>query len=171
MPLVQGYSSAVIEHLHRKKLGSTFGCYFVRMGGRHQKNPEEKKLTTRQRRALISLAAGSLHKSAAREAGVHPQCVSAWLREPHFRAALDNMRQELVRHAVESLNTMMVASLRSVQDVLDHGTPALQLRAAMFILDRVLEMQGPKAVAPARSLDIDLDAEDVLAQIGIANGD
>ena len=153
-----------------RKLGGGCECYRGRMGGRHQKNAEAKGFTGRQQRALTLLAAGGLKKDAAREVGVHPQAVSEWMRQPHFRAALDSMRAQLVRCAMDHLSNMTVASLGAIHDVLHHGSPALRLRAAMYTLDRVLQMEGAQALSSASAFDMELSPEDLLAEIGISDG-
>lgn len=140
------------------------------MTGRKRKGAEDNQLTNRQQRALVALAAGRLKKQAARDAGVHPQAVSEWLRQPHFRAALDSMGTQLVQCAFDNLRDMTVASLRTLREVLDNGSPALRLRAAMYTVDRVLQLHGAQALGQQPAIDMELSPEDLLAEIGIANG-
>jgi hypothetical protein len=64
-------------------------------------------------RPLSVLAGGGLKKEPADKAGVHPQAVSEWLKQPHFREALDLLRVELLEHAMEEVRNTLVKSNRN----------------------------------------------------------
>jgi hypothetical protein len=133
------------------------------------KEPEANTLTGRQQRALFALAAGDLKKNAAEEAGVCPQAISEWLRQPHFRNALDAIRTQLAATAIEELKSMTSLSLRCLRQAQEEGPPALRLKAAMYTLDRVLLMQHGEPNPEVFATGQELTSETVLTMLGMVS--
>src|SRR4051794_6604293 len=134
------------------------------MTGKNQKKGEVIALSGPQHKAVMMLAAGHLKKEAAEKAGVCPQAVSEWLKKPHFQAALDGLRGELVSHAALQLRSMAATAICSLREVLEIGPPPARLRAAMFVLDRLVA--GQVATDESRlNADPDLNTEKILQAI------
>jgi hypothetical protein len=99
---------------------------------------------------------------------VHPQAISEWLKQPHFHAALDSLRTELINQATEQIKALTAESVHVLRDVLRSGNPALRLRAAMYTLDRVLLVAESERGGRSTTLGPEVDAERLLDSIGIA---
>jgi hypothetical protein len=104
------------------------------------KKPEENdaKLTQQQLAAMPLLAAGSKKKDAAAAAGVCPQTVSEWFREPYFVAALRKSREELSGQAAARLSAAADDAVDMLLTLMKSGTEATRFKAATFLLDQVL---------------------------------
>jgi|SRR5882672_1111403 len=116
------------------------------MTGSNQKKDEVVLLTGPQHKAVLALAAGHLKKEAAEQAGVHPQAISGWLKQPHFQAALDSLRGELVSRAGLELRAMTATAVFTLRELLENGAQPTRLRAAMFVLDRLLAAQRAQQI-------------------------
>jgi hypothetical protein len=131
------------------------------------KNPEtaEALLTQAQSAALPLLAAGAKKKDAAAAAGVCPQTISAWLQEPHFSAVLQAQREQLASLAVERLREATGVAVTTVVELMESGSEATRLKAAIYVLDRVLLLAADNSVlaVPAERTD----TRDVLAALGV----
>lgn len=108
------------------------------------KKPEvpEGPLTGGQLAAIPILATGGLKKDAAAAADVTPQTVSVWFGQPQFQAALEAARQELSVSARATLKEATDAAVRAILDLLHSDSDATRLKAACYVLDRVLVMGG-----------------------------
>lgn len=131
------------------------------------KNPEtgEALLTQAQSAALPLLAAGAMKKDAAAAAGVVPQTVSAWLQEPHFSTALKTERERLAGLAAERLKEATGVAVETVIKLMESGSESTRLKAATYVLDRVVLLAADDSVGAA-SVDR-TDARDVLAALGV----
>ena len=142
------------------------------MSGRIQKKPEENmsKLSGKQFTAVVALATGKLKKEAAEAANVSPQIVSEWLRQPLFRSTLDSIREQLVEQVSSELQALARESIVVLKDILRSGHPALQLRASMYVLDRVIAIRrGPMTLDESEQFN-DEEASRVLQSLGVTHG-
>lgn len=124
-------------------------------------------LTGKQATALLALASGKLKKDAAEVAGVHPQAVSEWLKQPHFRQTLDSIRGELIEKAAADLRTLTTDSLTALGEAVRGDQPALRLKASMYVLDRLLALPAPSGNELEIDADTGEDATRVLRSLGV----
>ena len=137
------------------------------MTGRNTKKGEVVALSGPQHKALMALAAGHLKKAAAAEAGVCPQAVSEWLRQPHFQAALESLRGELVSNATLQLRAMTATAIYALRETLESGPPPARLRAAMYVIDRLIAGQAVRDDA-VLDPDSNVSTEKILQAIGFS---
>ena len=96
-----------------------------------------------QRKAIEALATGHTVDDSALLSGVTPQTVYRWRRQAEFRAALNEMSDQLLQEA----STQLVASVSGAISTLrriaaDEEAPAsTQVAAARAILDAVLKLR------------------------------
>jgi transposase-like protein len=96
-------------------------------------------LTTVQQCVVNALAAGSTLTDAAEAYGVHRVTVYRWMKTyKPFSAALHRARAEFVLASRDKLYNLSNRALDTLLSVLDNpeSSPAVQLRTAMFILQR-----------------------------------
>lgn len=122
----------------------------------------EPALTQSQLVALPLLAAGAKKKEAAAAAGVCAQTVSDWLRAPHFAAALQDKRDELNALASARLAELSDAAVTTVRNLLTGGAEATRLKAAIFVLERMILLRpvAPPDIADDRNADLTQDQAD-----------
>jgi hypothetical protein len=138
------------------------------MTGRNRKEGElVPAMTGRQHTALLALAAGHLKKEAAEKAGVCPQAVSEWLKQPHFQAALESLRGELLSNATLQLRAMTATAISALRETLETGPAPARLRAAMYVLDRMAASQPVRdEIQPDPGSDV--STEKILQAIGFS---
>jgi transposase-like protein len=96
-------------------------------------------LTSVQQCVADALAAGSTLTDAAETYGVHRVTIYRWMKTSKpFAAALHRARAEFVLARRDDLYHLSNRALETLLSVLDNpkASPAVQLRAAMFILQR-----------------------------------
>ena len=108
----------------------------------------EPPLTQAQLAALPLLASGAKKKDAAAAAGVCPQTISEWLSLSHFRGALLAKHKDLSALAATRLADTVDAAVSTVLEVMQTANEPTRLKAAMFILDRMLAMESRERVLP-----------------------
>jgi hypothetical protein len=85
---------------------------------------------------VTALAAGGNVASAARHAGVHERTVERRLKDPAFRARVDEARAEMVRAAVGRLAAVGTLAASRLQDLVDNAkSETVRLGAARAILE------------------------------------
>jgi hypothetical protein len=131
------------------------------------KNSEgtEALLTQQQIAALPLLAVGAKKKDAAAAAGVCAQTVSSWLTQSGFNAALVAKREELTASAAARLRDATELAVDAIVALITSGSENARLKAAIFVLERVLALD----CAPANSEMSDPTVDDValLASLGV----
>lgn len=129
------------------------------------KKPEadEALLTQAQSAALPLLAAGAKKKDAATAAGVCPQTISVWLQEPHFSAALRSQRKHLAGLAFEQLREATGTAVATVVELMASSNESVRLKAATYLLDRVVLLTAGDAEVP----DDRADFREALAALGV----
>ena len=97
------------------------------------------KLSPQQLQVATALAHGHTVTAAACEAGVHRGTIYHWFRkEPHFKAAAGEAKQEYVAKLNDDLRDLSALALDTLRSLLDKpDTPhAVRLRAALAVLER-----------------------------------
>jgi hypothetical protein len=120
----------------------------------------------RKAKVLVATAAGANLHLAARVAGVHRTTLYVWQKEdPEFAAALRNAREARSQEAFEGIHQLHHQALSTLAQTLHdpNASPALRLRAAMFILNTTT------AAAPKPSRHADLEFSRVLLDQMFAN--
>ena len=102
-------------------------------------------LTPDQTRAAIALAQGRTVTAAADSIGVHRSTLYNWFKDdPVFRRAVEEIRRERyerVKDEMRDLENLALARLRRILED-DAVPPAVQLRAAMLVLNRPFDTLG-----------------------------
>jgi len=96
-------------------------------------------LTSVQQCVVDALAAGSTLTDAAEAYGVHRVTIYRWMKTSKpFAAALHRARAEFVLARRDDLHLLSNRAVETLLAILDNpkASPAVQLRAAMFILQR-----------------------------------
>jgi uncharacterized protein YecA (UPF0149 family) len=104
-----------------------------------------------QAEVAAALARGETVTAAAAAAGVHRTTVHHWLRhEPEFKAAVLAARREYVETLNDELRELTARALETLRKLLDDPTtaPALQLKAALAILQRSQSWNLPESPEP-----------------------
>jgi hypothetical protein len=101
--------------------------------------PDSKpsSLSPKQLEVMTQLMTGETVTKAARKAKVHRCTIYAWLGEnPTFRAHYERLHDLLAGTAEERVREIHVAALEALEDSLcdPHTTPAVRLRAAIYVL-------------------------------------
>jgi len=102
-------------------------------------------LTPDQTRAAIALAQGRTVTAAADSIGVHRSTLYNWFKEdPAFRCAVDEIRRERFERVKDEMRDMENLALARVRRILEDNAvaPAIQLRAAMLVLNRTFDAAG-----------------------------
>lgn len=127
----------------------------------------EAALTASQCSAITVLAGGGLKKDAAAAANVTPQTVSVWLGQPVFRAGLDATRQELAASCRATLKEAANAAVRAILELLSSESDATRLKAACYVLDRLI-LIGETAPDELSESDVrKVDVQKLMAAIGV----
>jgi hypothetical protein len=101
-------------------------------------------LTTTQQCVANALAAGATVSAAAHSHGLNRVTVYRWMKQlKPFQDALYKSRAEFILDRRDKLYYLTNRALNSLESILDkpNSSPAVKLRAAMFILTRPI---GPK---------------------------
>lgn len=98
-------------------------------------SPEEKELTPKQQRAVVSLMTRPTIATAAKDCGISSRQLKRWKKEPHFAEALKAAQAEAMASALRMLTTNMASAAVVLQHILATGTPALKLRAALGLIN------------------------------------
>jgi hypothetical protein len=121
-------------------------------------------LTQGQSVALPLLAAGVKKQDAAAAVGVCPQTVSTWLQQPDFAAALREQREYLAGLASERLRELVGTAVTTVEKLLESGSESVKLKAAIYVLDRVVLLAAADSVPALPSSN---DPRQLLAALGV----
>lgn len=96
-------------------------------------------LTPKQVAVITSLLSGTSVEAAAKESKVNPATIHRWLKEPHFKAALDSGRREL---AELGLGLLLALVRNAVGVQAEHLTPRTRVqirqRASEFVIEHAL---------------------------------
>jgi hypothetical protein len=120
-----------------------------------QNRTERSTLSTKQRKAVVAILAGSSRSEAAKKAGVARSTVQHWLRSnPAFFAEIEAGTQSIIDDARSELRTLALSALDVLRGLLvDSSAPApARLRAALEILTSLRILAPDDPVLPARDL-------------------
>lgn len=111
------------------------------------KSDENNPLTSRQQRALPYFAASSSIEAACKAASVSKDTFYKWLKEPIFKAKLENLRNEIVNDAISHLKIMTTKASATLSALLDReDSPTVQRSAANDILGHVMKFMELKEI-------------------------
>ncbi len=132
---------------------------------------KKKNITGKQRLSLPMLASGMTAVATANAVGVWPSTISEWRNQPHFVAALEKLREQSTREAMEQFQGTLSIAVGEVQRLISESkTDSTRLRAALYVIDSM----KPTKATTRRVIDSDTTAElgelhQVLLQLGIGN--
>ena len=97
---------------------------------------EQKKLTWRQRKAIVALMEAGSIGQAAEQVGIGERTLFRWLADPTFREAYQQTREEIFGQAIARLQRLAgLAVARLAQTLVNStSTTGQQLRAAELVL-------------------------------------
>lgn len=102
------------------------------------------KLCRKWEQALAALLVEPSLAKAANASGVSLATLKRWLRSaPAFQEAFAERRKAILDFASARLEAATEAALEKLIELLDDDDPAIRLRAANSILDRVEKTSGP----------------------------
>lgn len=99
-------------------------------------------LSARQRKALPFFISTAHCEEACKKAGISRNCFYEWLKQPKFKAVLENLRNEVVQDAIAHLkinSTKAAETLISLTARTDN--PSVQRAAANDILNHVMKFK------------------------------
>ena len=99
----------------------------------------EDGLSRYEQRALDRLLRGDSVSSVAEEIGVHRSTIYRYFKREPFMRAYREGRRQATENAVARLQALTSEAIEAVERVLVCGDPALELRAAIAVLDRALQ--------------------------------
>lgn len=96
------------------------------------------KLTEKQVKASVLLAAGRTGRETAKEVGVTPETISVWRRGPEFEAEINRLKLEALHAARDRMRNLAAEAVSEVEDLIKNAkTDAVRLKAAQAVLDTV----------------------------------
>ena len=118
------------------------------------------KLTPRQERAARLLADGWRQSDVARELGFVKQTLTRWLKRPLFKRRIEELRVDSTRQVEDLLTLAAPEAAQLVVDIAagrgkleDSRLVQAQLKAALYVLDRVLRPRRAEAAPVATVAD------------------
>lgn len=96
-------------------------------------------LSARQELALAALLEGTTFQQAAHRANVAESTVRAWMGQPAFAGALQQMRRQFLAETQALLASAREEAINALLSLLtsEETTPQVKLRAATILLDSV----------------------------------
>src|SRR6266545_1980080 len=94
-----------------------------------------ERLSRDQEKAIACLLVSPTVSDAACKAGLHPNTLRAWTRQPAFASAYAEARQELIRRTVHRMHLAMLTAVNSLEK--DCGSPNFdeRFKAAELLLN------------------------------------
>ena len=107
-----------------------------------QKRPCRSNLTPRQEKAIAALLECNTIKAAAKKTGVSDTALRNWLRDDElFKARYSDALQEIANQSIKELSKNAKEACETLKRNLKCKVPAVEVRAAVAILDKVLSSQ------------------------------
>jgi hypothetical protein len=98
-----------------------------------------QRLSRDQEKAIAALLVAPTLGDAADKAGVHPNTLRAWSRQPAFASAYAEARQELLRRTVHRMQTAMLTAVAALEK--DCGSEVFEQRfkaaELLSLMDRI----------------------------------
>jgi CHAD domain-containing protein len=105
-------------------------------------NDTLKKLTPKQTKALAAIFSTPTLTAAAQVVGVKRVTLQRWLKQEHFRRALQELQNEAIMAVSRGLLSLSESSILALQDGLDEAQPIrIRLRAASEVFDKLLKIR------------------------------
>ena len=99
-------------------------------------NGKCQKACSKREEAIAALLACGTVTAAARQAGISKTTLYCWLREPDFVADYRAARGQVVEEGIRELQAAFKKAVSALTRNLSCGQPALEIRAALAILDQ-----------------------------------
>src|SRR5262245_11792553 len=93
------------------------------------------KFDDRMELAIAALLTQPTHAEAARTAGVSEATLQRWLRQPDFVTEYRAARRAVVEGAIAKVQAIAGEAVAALRRNLTCGSPSVQVRAALGILD------------------------------------
>ena len=104
-------------------------------------DPEEKRLSNRQREVLPHIAASDSLAEGARRASISRTTIYKWMEDDDFRAELSRVRTEMVDLAQAEIQGLMLKAAAVIDQALDGNISPVQLRAALGAINVALKVR------------------------------
>lgn len=103
-----------------------------------------KSVTGRQKRLIDALLSGQSVTAACQQIGVSRNTAYRWMRQPHFKQALQASEAELTEQAMRRLLSMQAEAVDALQAILSSQSvpPGQKLRAVEVALGQVLRYRN-----------------------------
>ena len=125
----------------------------------NERRTKNFSLSSRQQYALPIIAATPTLAQAARSSGVGESTLYRWLQDDLFRDELTRLRQEAADLAKRELQGIMLCSVSTFAEALEHPDIAIRLRAARYAMSFAVQ------ISEVEKLKADLQTiEDALPQ-------
>ena len=102
--------------------------------GQIDRGAKFSSLSHRQQSALPVIAATPTLAQAARSSGIAESTLYRWLEDDEFRDELTRLRREAAELAKRELQGIMLRSVSTFAEALEHPDMALRLRAARYAM-------------------------------------
>src|SRR6266536_55070 len=101
-----------------------------------------KELATtelKQERAIVALLTEATLGAVAKAADISEVTLWRWMKEPEFKSRLRDARRAVVEGAIGRLQQAATQAVDTLQRNLTCGTPSVEVRAAIAILDQAIK--------------------------------
>ena len=95
----------------------------------------EKRLTLKQRRAVIAIISSDSIMQACQNAGVAERTIRRWVKLPEFKAELVRIEQNLLESTTGKLAGLQERAINALSDCLTSKNENAKLRACQLVLD------------------------------------
>lgn len=103
---------------------------------------KSNELTRLQQMVLPFLLSSRTIEAAAKSAGVSAKQVFSWLKQPRFKAELDNLREAVVIDAIGQLKANTTKAALTLCNLMDRDDcPSVQRAAANDVLNHVVKFK------------------------------
>jgi hypothetical protein len=127
------------------------------------------KLARKQQDAIAALLTQPSLAKAAEAAGVAEATLNRWLRVPGFALAYRQAREDALAQTLSLLHKATSGAVATLMRNMKCGTPAVEVRAAIGILDQTMKAREALEVE-ARLTDIEKSLEMTRAAKGSQRG-
>src|SRR5580765_3665281 len=101
---------------------------------------EEKALSPKQYTLIEALVAGNTIIAAAKFAGVGERTAHTWLKQPAFRRAYQQAKQELFTEKMNGLKDEVHLAIATLKSCMTEGKPYTRVMAASKWLDIAIDI-------------------------------
>ncbi len=108
----------------------------------------------KQERVALLLASGRTIKGAAKASEVGERTAHEWLEKPEYVAYIAELRGKILSRTLGIMVKATTKAARKLATLLDDDNPAIQLRAAMALLDGTTRLRDHTEIE-ARMLEIE----------------